>query len=131
VAGRFTLTERAGPRVRRQRFDSLEPALAEIEERATALSAGARPAAIDLPTRRFDPAQQVTARFELTGRRGSGPRAFLRPALRAGVDVRGDGSIEPYLGKARREVLDRRGSESPFQALRRVLTETALEAGLR
>ena len=41
--------------------------------------------------------------------------------MRAGADVRGDGSIEAYRGKVTREVVKQERGESAFDALRRVL----------
>ena len=57
----------------------------------------------------------MSARGEL-----SGP-GRLRPTVRAGADVRGDGSIEAYRGKVMREVVKQQRGESAFDALRRVL----------
>jgi hypothetical protein len=61
--------------------------------------------------RKIEPVQQVSARIEL-----SGPGR-----LRAGVDVRGDGSSEAFTGRMRRQVVDQRRGESAYDALKRVV----------
>jgi hypothetical protein len=98
--------------VRKQRFDELAGALAAIEQIAAELSDGAsaRPVGGTL-IRRLEPVQQVVGRVEL-----SGPGR-----LRAGLDVRGDGSTEAYTGRVRRRLVEQRRSESSVDALRRVL----------
>jgi hypothetical protein len=108
----YVVTVRTGPRVERERFDELGAALDWIEERGRALERDASAKAIDLKMiRRFEPVQQVVARIEL-----SGPRR-----LRAGIDVRGDGSSEGYTGRIRRHLIDQRPEESPYEALRRAV----------
>ena len=102
---------REGPRVERSRYDDAESALAAIEERGAKLQDSARAGAIDLKVRRFEPVQQVTARLELAG----------PGRLRAGVDVRGDGSVESYTGRLRRQLIVQRGDESAYAALRRTV----------
>jgi hypothetical protein len=111
VAG-WALKVRTGAKVKRERLDTLEAALARVAERGEEFQreAAAKPAGTRL--RRFEPAQQVQARLEL-----SGPGR-----VRAGVDVRGDGSAEAYTGRLHREVVTQRDGESPYDALRRVLT---------
>jgi hypothetical protein len=69
----------------------------------------------DTKLRRYTPAEQVVARVELAG-----PERRL-VSTHAGVDVHGDGSTEAYLGRIRRQSLDRAKSESATAALRRVL----------
>ncbi len=113
----WKLTVRVGPKVRRDRFETLEGALTEAERRARELAdRGPRPA-VDTRMRRFEPAQQVAARIELAG-----PQRLLA-SVRAGLDVRGDGSTEAYLGRVHRQLVEQRRGESPYKALRRALIE--------
>jgi hypothetical protein len=111
VTRAYVLTVRSGPRVERARFGTLGPALEELERRGRELTHAARAPAVDLGVRRFEPVQRVTARLEL---RGPG-------RLRAGIDVRGDGSAEGYTGHVRRRLVPQAGDESPWDALRRIL----------
>jgi hypothetical protein len=56
--------------------------------------------------------QIVVGRLELRG-----------PArLRAGVDIRGDGSSEAFTGQVRRQVVPQQSGESSYDALRRALS---------
>ncbi len=97
----------------RTRFERLGDALDALESRAAELEGRSRASPVDLKlSRRFDPVQQVVARLEL-----SGPGR-----LRAGVDVRGDGSVEGYTGRVKRRLVEQRAGESPYDALRRTLT---------
>jgi hypothetical protein len=101
---------RSGPRVERLDAASLDAALALIEERARSL-AQTRSKPVELRFRTFEPVQQVAHRLELRGERG----------LRAGVDVRGDGSVEAWTGRLRRQVLAQAPGEDAYAALRRTL----------
>ncbi len=107
----YRVTVRRGSKVERARFDDLPRALEEIEARGRDLEREANARTVDLKVRRFEPVQQVAARLELTGPDG----------LRAGVDVRGDGSAESYTGRLRRRLVEQRAGESPYEALRRAL----------
>jgi hypothetical protein len=111
VAARYTLTIRNGPKVARFRFGELEPALDTLEQEMRALGSSERRTAVDLRFRDFEPVEQVAARGEVAGPRG----------LRAGIDVRGDGSAEAFTGRLRRRLVEQQGDESPYDALRRVL----------
>jgi hypothetical protein len=106
-----TLTIRHGAKVTRERHRDLAEALGAIEERGLELehNAHSQPRGGTL-MRRLDPVQQVVARLELSGR-----------GLRAGVDVRGDGSSEAFTGRMRRRLVEQRRHETPYQALRRTL----------
>ena len=111
----WTVTVRRGGRVERDRRSELSAALELVEARAGELASTAPRRPVDARIRRFDPAEQVFARIELAG-----PERLL-PRLRAGIDIRGDGSSQPYVGRLRRRVLKRRGSESAVATLRRTL----------
>jgi hypothetical protein len=115
----WKLTVRAGPRVKRHRFTALEEALDALEDHGQALARDATSRSVDLKYKRYEPVQRVAARIELAG-----PERLL-PSVRAGVDVRGDGSTEAYLGRVRREIVEQRGQESSYRALRRALIETS------
>jgi hypothetical protein len=108
----YTVTVRSGPKVERERYAALEEALDAIERRGHELErgAGARSVGGTL-VRRFEPVHQVVARLELTG----------PGRLRAGIDVRGDGSSEGFTGRLRRRLIEQRAGESPYEALRRAL----------
>jgi hypothetical protein len=102
---------RVGSKVRREDFDALDAALHALERDMRALAQTERRATVDLRYREFAPVAQVAARGEL-----SGPGR-----LRAGIDLRGDGSAEAFTGRLRRRVVEQREEESPYDALRRVL----------
>ena len=86
----------------------LEARVAELADKAARDPAETR-------LRRYAPEQQVVARLEL-----SGPERRLS-TIRAGVDVRGDGSCEAYTGRVRRQLLDQAPGEAPVAAIRRAL----------
>ena len=96
----------------RARFDELAEALAALERRGGQLQDDADARAVDLRVgRRFEPVQQVVARLELAG----------PGRVRAGVDVRGDGSAEAWTGRVRRKLVEQLPRETPYDALRRAL----------
>jgi hypothetical protein len=110
---RYTLTIRRGPKVDRERFGDLAAALGAIEERGRELERGADSHAVGgRLIRRIEPVQQVVARLELAG----------PGRLRAGVDVRGNGSSEAFTGRLRRRLIEQRRGETAYDALRRSLT---------
>ena len=109
---RYTLTARVRGRVTHERFDDLDEALLALERSGHALQGRADAESVGgTLIRRIEPGQQVSARLEL-----SGPKR-----LRAGVDVRGDGTAVPFTGRLVRKEVERRGGESAYDALRRAL----------
>ena len=111
----YTVTARRGPKVERLRFEELTAALDAIEAQGHSAEQGAHAKEVGGGiVRKIEPVQQVVARLEL-----SGPRR-----LRAGVDVRGDGSSESYTGRVRRRLIEQHPGESAYDALRRELRRT-------
>jgi hypothetical protein len=103
---------RIGPRVERSQHDDAAAALAVIEARGRELAEDAPNRTVKAPLMRdFEPVQQVIARLELSGPGG----------VRAGVDVRGDGSAESWTGRLRRQLIVQRRGESAYDALRRAV----------
>jgi hypothetical protein len=114
---RWKLTERAGPKVRRSSFDDVDRAVDALESRGRELAKAAPGDSVDVKYKRFEPQQRVVARLELAG-----PERFV-PSVRIGVDVRGDGSVEAFRGRVRREIISENRGENAYAALRRVLSE--------
>ena len=109
---RYTLTVRRRGATDRERFDSLEDALAALQDRLDGVVRGERRGEERGLSRAYAPVQQVAVRGEVAGPGG----------LRGGVDVRGDGSAEAYTGRLRRRLVERRAGESAYDALRRALS---------
>jgi hypothetical protein len=108
----YTLTIRQGSKVTRERYTDLGAAVGAVEERGRELERGADARAVGGSfIRRIEPVQQVVARLELKGPSG----------MRAGVDVRGDGSSEAFTGRVRRRLVEQRKGEDAYGALRRAL----------
>ena len=106
----YRVVVRHGPKVDKLDAGTLTAALELLEARARAVAGGPARRPVDLRVRRFEPVQQVAARAEL---RGAG--------VRAGVDVRGDGSAEAWIGRIRRRLIEPRDGEDAYAALRRVV----------
>jgi hypothetical protein len=115
VAGRYTLTIRTGPKVERERFEALPAALDALEARLAPLEGRSLRDTVDLRYREFAPVAQVAVRGEVAG-----PGRLLG-AVRGGVDLRGDGSAEAYVGRVRRRLVEQRKGETVYAALRRAL----------
>ena len=100
--------------MRKTHYSALTEALTELEregrdleaERARTTGRAAPSFAGSSPCRSWSPGLKL-----------SGPGR-----LRAGIDVRGDGSSEAFTGRLRRRVLEQRDGESAYDALRRALS---------
>jgi hypothetical protein len=110
----YKLTVRNGPKVRREHFETVDAALEALEREGRELEWAADGRAVGgTLMRRFEPVQQVVGRLELAG-----PRR-----LRAGIDVRRDGSSEAFTGRVRRRLLRQGPGESAYETLRRTVME--------
>jgi hypothetical protein len=108
----WKLTVRHGPEVRREAYDDLDEAVAELRRRAEEIRAeGPLPSRTML--REFEPGDQVAARLEISG------KGVLRSPT-AGIDVKGDGRMVPFSGGIRREELAPRDGDA-FDAVRAAL----------
>jgi hypothetical protein len=118
----WRVSVRSGPRVARLRAATLAEALdtLEAETRAAATAEGRR-GAVNLRYRRFEPADQVAVRAEVRG-----PGRW-RPAVRAGLDVRGDGTVEAWTGGVRRRRIEPADGDSAYDALRRAVQSVNVE----
>jgi hypothetical protein len=97
----------------------MSEALDVVEEQGRAASDSPVREPVRVAKRVFEPMQQVSARVEL-----SGPGRFAT-GVRAGIDVRGDGSTEAWTGRIRRRLVEPRRGEDPYAALRRAVGESA------
>lgn len=111
MRGRYSITLRDGPRVKRDRFTALDDALSALGTRVDAIASDAHRKPVKVLSHEYTAVQQVVARGELRGPGG----------LRAGLDVRGDGSREAWTGRWRRSVVEQRPGEDAVGALRRTL----------
>jgi hypothetical protein len=113
MARPFVAVLRRRGKTEKRRFTTLDEAVdhLEAELRAAATQAARTPRPERALGRSYDPVRQVAVRGELRGPRG----------LRAGIDVRGDGSAEAYTGVVRRRLVAPAEREDAWAALRRVV----------
>jgi hypothetical protein len=117
----YRVVLRNGAKVTRERVETLGESLDLVERYGRGLAAQPRLQEVDLRFRTFAPADQVAARVELRG-----PQRW-RPAVRAGIDVRGDGSVAAWTGAAQREPVAPEPGENAYEALRRTLQSTRVD----
>jgi len=113
----WKLTIRHGSDVSHESFEELEEAVEAMRERALAIRAEGPVKGVSA-LRDFGPEQQVHARLQLAG------GGLLHKRV-AGVDVRGDGTFMPFRGGVAREELDPTEYETPFDAVRETLEQSA------
>ena len=107
------MTVRHGSEVGRERFQTLDEALAEARERVDRVRRGGRLAEVSA-FRTYEPGERVQARVEI-----SGP-GLLRTA-EAGIDVMGDGTLVPYRGAIRKQRLGADTLDEAVEGLREAL----------
>lgn len=110
----YRLTVRAGGKVSRERFGSLDEAIEALQDRAEKVRADG-PLAPVKALREFEPGDRVAARIELS-------RGGLLRSRDAGIDVMGDGRMVAYSGGMRRESIEPRRGRTHFDEVRRMLS---------
>ena len=108
----YKVVFRLGSKVSKARHATLDEALASLAERVPQV---ARRGAAKGIGREYEPVRQVAGRLELHGPAGK----------HGGIDVRGDGSAEAYVGWISKRVVEQADDETPIEALRRALGEEA------
>jgi hypothetical protein len=103
----WRVTVRTGPKVERVHAESLDEALDALERHARSAP---RREAVDFVSRHYEPGDLVALRIELSG-----------SGVRAGLDVRGDGSAVAWTGRIRRAAIEPAPGETAVAALRRIL----------
>jgi hypothetical protein len=109
----WKVTVRHGSQVRRERFESLDEALAEARDSVDAVRRGSGLPQISA-FRDYAPDQRVHARIEI-----SGPGLIRSPE--GGLDVMGDGSVVTYHGAIRKRALGATSLDDAFSRLREAL----------
>lgn len=90
--------------------DKLDTAVDVLEFELRAIAQASRPEPVSGIGHRYEPGELVVVRGEIAGR-----------GVRAGVDVRGDGTAQAFTGRVRRRLVTPHDGESAYAALRRTL----------
>jgi hypothetical protein len=109
MAASYRVIIRRRGQTEKTRHATLDTALDELERELRVAATRQQPRVESALGRSYDPVQQVAVRGELRGPAG----------LRAGIDVRGDGSAEAFTGRVVRRVIAVRDREDAWAALRR------------
>jgi len=114
---RFSMSVREGPRFSRVRTNSIDELFDEVAFHVQELSSRADGTSVDAMFKTFEPGERVVGRIEIAGE-----RRCLVSRDRAGIDVRGDGSLEAFVGRTNREVVEPLPGETVVAALRRAFS---------
>jgi hypothetical protein len=109
----WKLTVRRGSKVGREKFQTLDEALAEARRRVDEVRREDRLPMVSM-LREFLPDQRVAARIEI-----SGPGLIRSPE--GGVDVMGDGALVAYTGTIRKEPIEADSLDDAIERLRESL----------
>jgi hypothetical protein len=109
----WRLTVRHGSEIKREQFESLDEAIAELQRTAEAIQDQGPLDEVKM-IRTYEPERRVHARLEITG------QGWIRRP-EAGVDVMGDGRLVPYRGGIFKEQLEPGGGTTAYDAVRAVL----------
>jgi hypothetical protein len=109
----WKVTIRHGSRVAREKFDSLDEAVADARRRVDEISREDRLPPVSM-LRDFTPREQVQARIEI-----SGPGLIRAPE--GGIDVMGDGHAIAYTGAIRKQQIEADTLDHAFELLRDAL----------
>ena len=113
----FRLTVRNGPKVSREKHESLAGAVSALRTHTERIRAEG-----DLPAvsmfRTYEPGDRVHARLEIS-------TGGVFRSRDAGIDVMGDGGLVPFRGGVFRKEIERDAGEGAFDAVERALAEVA------
>lgn len=110
----WKVTVRHGSKVAREKFGTLDDAIAEVRRRVEEVRREGRLPAISA-FREHTPGQRVQARIEI-----SGPGVIRSPE--GGIDVMGDGHAVAYSGAIRKETIEADSLDDAFEQLRTALS---------
>jgi hypothetical protein len=113
----WKVTVRHGSSVGREKFDSLDEAIADARRRVEEIRRGDGLPPVTM-LREFTPAQRVHARIEI-----SGPGLIRAPE--GGIDVMGDGQAIAYTGAIRKERVEADSLDEAFERLGKALWRRA------
>ena len=108
----YKLTIRRGPKVSRQKYEKRADAIAALQSLAQSVIDEGGLETVQM-IRTFEPGDRVAARLEISKGGWMGNTA--------GVDVMGDGRVIAFTGGVLRKPLDPKPSETPYDAVRRVI----------